>query len=70
MIDLIDDFNQKTLNENFLHDPVKGYTLQQMERILKKASCKTVQDFKNEIKALPLPTGVSATSRDTYLNQF
>ena len=27
-------------------------------------------DFKNEIKALPLPAGVSVTSRDTYLNQF
>ena len=69
MIDLIDDFNQRTLNSTFLDDPVKGYTLQQMETILRKAGCKTVQDFKNEIKALPLPAGVSAIDRDTYLNQ-
>ncbi|NLZ15643.1 MAG: hypothetical protein GXY27_03065 [Erysipelotrichaceae bacterium] len=53
-----------------LDDPVSGYTLQQIEGILKKSGCKSVNDFKNEIKALPLPAGVSVTSRDTYLNQF
>ncbi|NLL13236.1 MAG: hypothetical protein GX267_07520, partial [Fibrobacter sp.] len=59
IIDLIDSYNQRTRSSSFLDDPVSGYTLQQIEGILKKSGCKSVNDFKNEIKALPLPAGVS-----------
>lgn len=70
MIDLVDSYNQRNLSSNYLQDRVSGYTLKQIETIIAKSKCKNITDFKNEIKALPLPTGITSTIRDEYLSQY
>ena len=70
IIDLIDTYDQHTKKSSYLTDYISGYTLPQIETILAKGGCKSVNDFKNEIKALPLPTGITNTLLDDYFNQF
>lgn len=72
MIDLIDTHNQRVARGKpaLLDDPVSGYTLKQFETIIAKKDCKKLSNFISEVKKLPLPPGISATTRDNYLNQF
>ncbi|NLL13255.1 MAG: hypothetical protein GX267_07620 [Fibrobacter sp.] len=70
MINLIDTYNQRSFGNIYLQDRVSGYTLKQIETIIAKGGCRNISDFKNEIKALPLPSGVTAAIRDEYLNQY
>ncbi|NLD26225.1 MAG: hypothetical protein GX661_02570 [Acholeplasmataceae bacterium] len=72
MVDLIDTHNQRVTRgvSTYLNDPVSGYTLKQFETIIAKKDCKKLSNFIGEIKKLPLPSGISATTRDNYLNQF
>lgn len=70
MIDLIDDYDQSSWVKYNLNDEVKGYTLKQMMNIVKKESCTGINEFIDEVKKLPLPSGITATARDNYLDQY
>jgi len=70
MIDLIDSYDQRSGSSQYLLDRVTGYTLKQMETIIAKGGCKTINDFINEVKALSLPSGMRASIVSEYLNQY
>lgn len=70
MIDMVDTYNQRIDNSNDLHDFISGYTLPQIETIIAKGGCKKITDFANEIRALPLPSGITNTILNDYFNQY
>ena len=58
IIDMVDTYNQRNDKSNDLQDFISGYTLPQNESIVAKGGCRKINDFENEIKALPLPRGI------------
>jgi len=70
MIDMVDIFNQRSEDSDNLQDFISGYTVRQLETIVSQKDCKTIYDFANKIRALPLPTGMTNTILNDYFNQY
>jgi len=71
MIDIVDKFNQRSIWGPLKpQDFISGYTLRQLETAISHGGCKTLNDFANEIKALPLPLGITNTMLNDYFNQY